>query len=648
MPVRKLRPSFTFDQDRLDQLCAIVPEAFADGKINWEVLKEALGEHLEDEDAEHFGLFWPGKREARRLASRPSKGTLVPQPGLGVKEEHTRNLFIEGDNLEVLKLLLKSYAGRVKMIYIDPPYNTGNDFIYPDDYSEPLDAYLRRTGQADEAGQLLTTNTHTSGRFHSDWLSMMYPRLLLARQLLREDGVVFVSIDDNEMHNLREMMNELFGEENFIAQFVIQSNPRGSQSIKQVANVHEYLVVFTRNSSYFEMPGFGLDESMRAGYKYTHNDGRNYRLLGLRQRGGAWRREDRPSLFFPIWVDPSSGHVALEKNDNFTIEVWPIKPTTGEDGSWRWSKRKVQKNSELLIGRQINRAGEDNAWDIYQMDFLQQPDGKERRTKAKTIWMDKELNYQNGRTELKELFNGQDVFDFPTPTFLIKQILRTLKNDDGDIILDFFAGSGTAAHAVLDLSRRDEVKRQFVLVQLPEPTPENSLAREAGYQNIADIGRERIRRVIDQIKAETKGQLDLYPDEDLGFKSYRLDRSNFKEWQDYEGDDTSRLATLFDRFESSLVADWQPEALLSEILLIEGFPLDSRVELQDHFAANQIHLVTSDFHQHRLFVCLDDTVVPETVAQLDLQDQDVFVCLDTALTDEIKVRLSDTGNIHVI
>ena len=220
MPISKLRPAFTFTEDRLRELQAVVPEAFADGKINWDTLREALGEALEDETKEHFGLFWPGKREARRLAAMPSKGTLIPQPGAGVDEENTHNLFIQGDNLEVLKLLQKSYAGRVKMIYIDPPYNTGNDFVYPDDYSEPLDAYLERTGQVDEAGQLLTTNSRASGRFHSNWLNMIYPRLLLARQLLQEDGLIFISIDDNEVQHLRQIMDEMYGAENFIAQLV--------------------------------------------------------------------------------------------------------------------------------------------------------------------------------------------------------------------------------------------------------------------------------------------------------------------------------------------------------------------------------------------------------------------------------------------
>ena len=234
MSYKRLRPTFTFDAERLEQLKAIAPEAFADGSINWETLHAALGDHLEDEgsDAEHFGLFWPGKRAARRRASEPSIGTLIPMPGEGVNEDTTRNIFIEADNLDALKLLQKAYAGRVKVIYIDPPYNTGNDFVYHDDFREAQDKYLRRTGQISEQGQFLTTNTKADGRYHSSWLSMMYPRLRLARNLLSDEGVIFASIDDNEVQSLRTLMSEIFGEENFITQITIRNCSGGIKAIK--------------------------------------------------------------------------------------------------------------------------------------------------------------------------------------------------------------------------------------------------------------------------------------------------------------------------------------------------------------------------------------------------------------------------------
>ncbi len=648
MSIEKLRPSFAFTEDRIKELQAVVPEAFTDGKINWETLHEALGDYIEDPEQEHFGLTWPGKRDARRLAAMPSKGTLVPQPGEGMNEETTRNIFIEGDNLEALKLLQKSYAGRVKLIYIDPPYNTGNDFIYPDDYSEPLESYLLSSGQVDETGHVLTTNTRASGRFHSNWLNLMYPRLLLARQLLQDDGVIFVSIDDHEVHNLRQMMSEIFGDENFIGQLVVQSNPRGSQSIRHLANVHEYIVIFAKQDSEFVMRGKDLSEDMRSEYKYLHTDGRNYRLLGLRIRGGAWRREDRPSLYFPIWIDTLTGNVSLNENEEFNLPVWPIKPTTDEEGSWRWSREKIAENIDLLLARQVNRSEEDNAWDILQIDFLESQEGTERTTKAKTIWNEKELNYQNGRTEVKALFEGKDVFDFPKPVFLLKKIVQIVGVGDNDIVLDFFAGSSTAAHAVLELNREDLINRKFIMVQLPEIISSTSASYQAGYRNIAQVSRERILRLLKKLLSETEGQLPLQPKEDLGVKCYYLSTSNFKDWQPYSGTKSLQLETLFDSFETPLVTDWKPNNLLTEILLLQGFPLDSRIISLEDIASNTIQRVIAEAVAHELFVCLDEQVNDETIQQLHLSPEDIFVCLDSGLSDESKIRLADQCNLKVI
>lgn len=643
MSIEKLRPTFTFTEDRLRELQSIVPEAFADGKINWDTLREALGEYLDEEGQEHFGLSWPGKREARRLANFPSKGALVPLPSQGVNEKNTHNLFIEGDNLEVLKLLQKSYAGRIKMIYIDPPYNTGNDFVYPDDYSEPLAAYLQRTGQTDESGKTLTTNSKVSGRFHSNWLNMMYSRLLLAKQLLREDGVIFISIDDNEIHHLRLILNEIFGEENFIGQIVVQSNPRGSQSIKHLANVHEYIIVFAKNIDELDMLGIELSDAMKDEYKYTYKDGRKYRLQGLRQRGSSWRREDRPSLFFSIWVNPDTGATSLKETKDFSIPVYPIKPTTGEDGRWRWSTSKVIENNELVVGQKVERSGEPNAWDIFQIDFLQATDGDEKITKAKSIWLEKELNYQNGRTELKALFKGVDVFDFPKPVTLIKKLLEMIGVNDDCIVLDFFAGSCTTAHAVLGKSYEDGINRQFIMVQLPEPT------NRKDYPTIAEIGKERIRRVIHKMETEGEGRLNLTNNGSvLGFKVFCLDRSQFKEWQPYVENNSNQLSSLFDQFETPLTIGWKPQSLLTEVILLQGFPLDSTIHPLTAFHENSVQEVTHDFCGHRLYVCLDEKISETTVDAISIRPEDIFVCLDSAMSDEDKIRLSDRCNLKVI
>jgi len=382
------------------------------------------------------------------------------------------NLIIHGDNLIALKALLPLYAGKIKCIYIDPPYNTGNEkWAYNDNVNSPM--------MQEWLGKVVDREDLTR---HDKWLCMMMPRLKLLRELLKDDGVIFISIDDNEVHNLRILMNEIFGEDNFVGHIIIQSNPRGSQSIKHLAIVHEYVLIYTRDFNRFEMRGLELKESMRAEYKYNYKDDRKYRLLGLRQRGGAWRKEDRPLLYFPIFINPNNGQISLSETDNYKVKVLPIKPTTGEDGTWRWNREKIENNKNLLIGKQIDRKEKDKAWDIYQMDFLKISEEEERRTKAKTIWIDKEVNYQNARMEVKKIFEGRDVFEFPKPKFLIQQLLKMVDFEIGDVILDSFSGSGTTGHAVLDLNQNNNLNCNFILVECED------------YAN--KLTAERVRRVI--------------------------------------------------------------------------------------------------------------------------------------------------------
>ena len=316
MSIEKLRPTFIFTEDRIRELQAIVPEAFADGKVNWDTLREALGNYLEEDEQEHFGLAWPGKREARRLSAVPSKGTLAPQLGQGINEVDTHNLFIEGDNLEVLKLLKKGYAGRVKIIYLDPPYNTGNDFVYPDDYSEPLEAYLKQTGQADDTGKSLTTNKKASGRFHSKWLNMMYPRLILARNFLCNDGLIFISIDDNEISNLKVLLNEIFGEENFIAELVWKKSYGGGAKVKQVVGLHEYILCYAKNKDAVGEIELPPDPEAR---KYYKGDDEKYNIRGPYRTQPLWTNsmDPRPNLRYPIMWEGN--------------EIWPEK-------QWQWQK----------------------------------------------------------------------------------------------------------------------------------------------------------------------------------------------------------------------------------------------------------------------------------------------------------------------
>lgn len=625
MPIKKLRPSFAFTEDRLAQLKAVVPEAFADGKINFDSLREILGEYLKDQgsaEAEHgstelaevFGLFWPGKREARRLATLPSKGTLVPAAGEGVDEDKTHNIFIEGENLEVLKLLQKSYAGRIKMIYIDPPYNTGNDFVYKDDFKEPLEEYLKRTGQADENGKLLTTNTKTGGRFHSNWLNMMYPRLVLARQLLVENGIVFISIDDNEVHNLRLVMNQVFGEESFIAQFIWKSRQnKDNRNVTGASIDHEYVLAYGKRVR-------GANRKIEQ-YSNPDNDARG--PWASANMVGLLPEDQRPNCHYEL-INPETG-------------INYGKPQLG----WRYDRNTMAK---LIAEQQI----------IWPSTYAGRPRRKAFLSELKGEFtgyssiIGNNLFTRDGTAEAESLF-GPRLIDFPKPAQLIKDLIIQGSNDS-DLILDFFAGSGTTAQAVLDLNRHDGGNRRFIMVQLPEPTPEDSAARKAGYETIAEIGKERIRRVISKIKKENNGKSSSNREtpEDLGFKVFKLARSNFKAWQDYDGENIQELEKLFDQAETPLVKGWKEDSLLTEIMLQQGFPLDSKITSQSGFKSNKVKLIESEACAHRLFVCLDPRIKEDTIKHLELRIEDIFVCLDSALTDQAKMRLADVCNLKVI
>jgi len=377
-------------------------------------------------------------------------------------------MIIEGENLETLKCLLAGYRERIKCIYIDPPYNTGKDFVYSDKWNENKEDYWEHIGVT-ENGVKVDTNADTSGRYHSNWLNMMYSRLLLARQLLREDGVIFISIDDNEVHHLRKLCNEVFSEENFVALFTIKSNPRGSQASNYVALEHEYVMMFSKSINNLDDIGFEKDLEDSKEYNLIDENEKKYRLLGLRQRGGAWRREQRPKMYYPIYINPINGAVSLEQSDIYTIESLPKRPS-GEDSRWTWGKDLFLKNKNKLVGKKVNRNGETEFWDVFRKDYLEDEEGNISLKKVKSIWDDKETNYQNGRNEIKELFNNSEIFDFPKPSYIVKKII-SMFDFDNDIILDFFAGSGTTAQAVVELNKEDGGDRKFIQSQITKKSP---------------------------------------------------------------------------------------------------------------------------------------------------------------------------------
>jgi adenine-specific DNA-methyltransferase len=624
MSIEKLKPSFHFEAERIEQLKQIAPEAFADGKIIWENLQEALGDFIDDENAntEHFGLFWPGKREARKIASTPSLGTLVPCHGEGVNEEYSKNIFIEGENLEVLKLLQKSYANRIKMIYIDPPYNTGKDFIYEDNFSESIDEYLKRTGQLDEEAKPISANTKADGRFHSKWLSMMYPRLRLARNLLNDDGTIFISIDDNEVSNLKLLMNEVFGEENFLACITLITGANQAGEGVKIQKNTEYCLVYSKNTV--------SDAIIR-----VDKVNETYRNLNDAPTPLETRLDMGYSIYYnkltkeliPLMDYDKSKVKTNDVNKVYTDNIEfiekgfvPLRPGIRNNKlhRWRWGfDTFIERKNEIVVIENNND---------YRVVFKQ-----EGLNPPKNY-----LNYGGGTIELKEIFNNDKIFDYPKSFQYIKYLI-SIGSDKGDIILDYFSGSGTTAHSILKLNEEIGGNRKFICIQIPEPVDVNSEAYLNGFHTIAEITKERIRKVISISKKEN-----------VGFKTLKLVPSNYKPWENYSGTNIKELEMQFEKSISPLVVDWKPENLLSEILLIEGFPLDSSIAVIDTYKQNKITQVSSDFCEHKLLVCLDDNIDDNTIKSLELSDNDIFICLDNAISDKDKVTLQDKGLIKTI
>ena len=583
-------------EERIKMLQSLMPEVFDEGRIDWEKLQAALGEDINFSN-ERYVLNWAGKSEAFRVMQQPSSATLVPCREESVDFDNTQNVFIEGENMEVLKVLQKSYFGKVKMIYIDPPYNTGNDsFIYPDKFSETKEEYLRRVGDKDEAGYMtregmFRRNSKENGQYHSNWLNMMMPRLYLAKSLLREDGVIFISIDDNEVYNLRLLMNEIFGEENFIAQLVIVNNPKGRNDSKHFAECNEYAVVYGKPN--YVSNGLPLTSEQKLKFDKVDEDGHRYQLRDLRKRGNGDRREDRPNMYFPIYYNPVGEKVSLEKQENW-IEIYPIKGD-GSDGRWRWGKERVSKNLHLLVPRPVKKG---DKWGVDYKVFLNPAlnpmddmDGEEKLSKPKTIWTETDISSDLAKRTLKNLMSG-DYFDFPKSVDLLKKFFL-IGMSDTDIVLDFFAGSGTTSHAVMQMNKEDGGHRKFICVQLPEPCDEKSEAYKAGYKTIADIAKERIRRAGAKIREEVEkdqtaeneklhfeGEQNNCRMPDLGFKVFKLTDSNFKQWREIKGSDRDAWEhQLFD-FIDPVSDNAEIDNMVYELLLKNGKDLNSAIVLK--------------------------------------------------------------------
>lgn len=409
--------------------------------------------------SKRYGLVWEEHKEAVDVMMRDNIPvfTEVKEREICMVPGEDYNFLLEGDNLHSLHLLEKTHKGRIQMIYIDPPYNTGNkDFTYDDMLIDGMDGYR-----------------------HSKWLSFIALRLKLAKALLTEEGLIFISIDDNEMANLKLLCDEIFGEVNYVANIIVKSNPRGSQSKKEIASVNEYILVYAKDIRYSDIIGHKLTDDMVSEYKCSDAKGA-YRLLGLRQRGGFWRASERPNLFYPFYVNTKNASISLIEDKSHNTAIYPIQPSTGEKGTWRWSKEKAEKEIELLVAKEVKR-GQEIVWDIYQKDYMGS-DGGIRRTKAKSLWDEKEVNYQNAANELKDIF-GISPFTYAKPSYLIKRAMEMIDFSKNSIVLDFFAGSGTTAQAVLELNREDGGQRKFILCT----NNENNICEEITYQRIKTV-----------------------------------------------------------------------------------------------------------------------------------------------------------------
>ena len=561
------RKSANIVKSNIEQLKSLFPEIFSDGKINFDQLRELLGDHVvQDED--HYNFTWYGKRQAGRLAQTPSTGTLRPCKEESVNWDTTQNLFIEGDNLEVLKLLQKSYHRKVKMIYIDPPYNTGNDFVYEDDFKDGIKNYLQITGQVDGNGKKLGTNSNAAGRYHTNWLNMMYPRLKLARNLLRDDGIIFISIDDNEQANLKKLCDEVFGEENLIVQICHKSRASVSND-KIISPNHNIILAYAKNERivFNDRANFGLDPDL-----------------------GSFNNQDENGFYKLVPVDGPGG--GKKGNPHYTFE--------GVTGYWRFSEKVMRDKYENGI---VVKVGNSLQQKYYKHDA-------EKSRKTITSWWDEKL-YNSEATKNLNILLGGNYFDSPKSIELIKKMIKLLAREPEDLILDFFAGSGTTAHAMMQLNVEVGYSSRCISIQLPELIDDTEKKRKDNAEaikflqklnkpiNIAEISKERIRRAAKKIKAENPDYQG-----DLGFKVFKLDSSNIKRWE-------SSFATLeadLSRAADHIKADRSSEDLLYELLLKYG--LDLTVPITTRTIADKaIHCIGSG----ELIVCLDDNITTEVV-----------------------------------
>lgn len=558
----------------IDQIAALFPgcvtETAEGKKIDFDLLKQELSHEIVEGNKERYRLEWPGKREAIVTANLPITKTLRPNREDSVDFDKTENLYIEGDNLEVLKLLQESYLSKIKMIYIDPPYNTGKDFVYQDNFTQDSEEFKTENALIDEYNRRLVANPETSGRYHSDWLSMMYPRLKLARNLMTDDGIIFISIDDNEVSNLNKLCDEIFGEENKIGTLVWQSKKGGGSDSKTLVKDHEYILSFAKSRDKLNIGTLqiGAEPLDKKDDKGLYRRGRE-----LNKWGSNSRRVDRPTMWFPI-----------EGPNN--EKIYPIR-NDGEEGCWRYGK----KNMELFVqnGDVDFVKREDGSFIVYEKIRDEDP-----RTKPYRTWVNDVNATSEGSIEVRQLFEGQKIFDFPKPSSLLNKCLSIGTYNSNDIVLDFFSGSASIAQSVLNFNLENDKELKFICVQLPELTGSGSIANTAGYKTIPEIGKERIRRAAKKFMAETNTNIDY------GFRVYCLDESNMQDIY-YRPQDYSQQN--LDLFADNIKPDRTADDLVAQIMLDWGLQLSLPIDRANILGKEVIQVAGNS-----LFACFDSGI----------------------------------------
>lgn len=604
-----------------------------DGKpelaIDFEKLQAELSNEIVGEGEERYQFTWPDKRAANRLANTPTTMTLRPCREESVDFDHTQNLYIEGDNLDVLKVLRETYLGKVKMIYIDPPYNTGNDFVYNDDFAQSRGEFEETSGLFDEEGNQtidpMQRNTESKGRFHTDWLNMIYPRLKVARDLLSDDGVIFISIDDNEVENLKKICNEVFGERNCQGIISYVRKTSGKQDSSNFMKSTEYIMCYSKSEKW-ECQPIIAGEHVLDRYNKVDENGNKFRETDLRKTGNADRRVDRPLMYYPFYYNPTNNDLQVRNNEDLQLEqngyikILPIKPD-GSDGRWRWGIDNAQTHMEFLVARLMPKYKDQNKYTIYEKDYIDKK-GEVRTVKEHTSWDRTEFNSDNAMMEFKKLGFSNQLFPFPKVSALVKHMCY-LADTQNSIVLDFFSGSATTAHAVMQLNAEDGGNRKFIMVQLPEKTDEKSEAYKAGYKNICEIGKERIRRAGQKIKEENKDKEGIEK-LDTGFRVLKLDSSNMEDVY-Y----TPQEFTMQSLFNENVKADRTGEDLLFQVMLDLGIELSAKIEKQK-IAGKDVYRVDDNY----LVACFDKDVNEAVITEIAKMHPVYFVMRDASAAND--------------